>query len=150
MANTFSNLLYHVIFSTKSREPLISDAWRDDLHAYIGGILRAEQAVLLEAGSVADHVHLLVKARPAMAIADLTRLVKANSSKWINERPDHAGRFAWQTGYSVFSVSESQVPAVRNYIRNQREHHRVKSYQEELTALLKKHGIEFDPRYLVD
>jgi REP element-mobilizing transposase RayT len=150
MANTFTNLLYHVVFSTKQREPLIRDKWKSELYPYLGGIIRNERGTLLEAGGTADHVHLLLKLPASLAIADMLRLIKANSSKWINENEFSRGSFAWQTGYAAFSVSESQAPAVRRYILNQVEHHRGQSFQEEFVALLERHGIAYDPQRLWD
>jgi REP element-mobilizing transposase RayT len=138
MATTYSKLLYHIIFSTKNREPLISPGLRDDLYAYIGGIVRARKSVLLEIGGMPDHVHLVIRSRPDLSVAELVRLVKANSSKWVNERPDSIGRFAWQDGYGAFSVSLSQLPGVRDYVRRQAEHHRGRTFQEEYEEFLKR------------
>ena len=107
MANTFTNLLYHVIFSTKGREPLIRDTWRSQLFAYVGGVVRNERGILLQAGGTADHLYLLLKLPASVAVADMLRLIKANSSKWVNESAFSPGAFAWQTGYGAFSVSES-------------------------------------------
>jgi putative transposase len=148
MANSFTNLLYHLVFSTKDREPLIRDDWRDKLYAYLGGIVREERGILIQGGGTADHVHLLIKLPPSAAVADLLRLVKANSSKWANETGAAVGKFAWQAGYGAFSVSESQAPDVKHYIQNQAAHHRGRSFQEEFVALLERHGIDYDPRYL--
>ena len=150
MAGTFTNLLCHVVFSTKRREPLIRDAWKGQLHAYIGGIIRNERAILLRAGGTADHVHLLMKLPASAAVADMLRIIKTNSSKWVNESGVSPGAFAWQTGYGAFSVSESQVPGVDRYIQKQVEHHRGQSFQEEFIVLLKRHGFVYDPRYLWD
>jgi REP element-mobilizing transposase RayT len=150
MANTLTNLLYHVVFSTKQREPLIRDKWKSELYPYLGGIVRKERGTLLEAGGTADHVHLLLKLPASIAIADMLRLIKANSSKWINESEFSPGAFAWQAGYGAFSVSESQAPAVGRYIQNQVEHHRAQSFQEEFVALLERHGVAYDPRHLWD
>jgi REP-associated tyrosine transposase len=118
MANTFTNLLYHVVFSTKGREALIRDDWRNKLHAYMSGIVRQERGTPLRAGGTADHVHLLIRLPASVAVADMLRLVKANSSKWANETGVAIGTFAWQTGYAAFSVSESQVAVVDRYIEN--------------------------------
>lgn len=148
MAGTFSNLLYHVVFSTKNRAPLIGDELREPLYHYIGGILRAEDGALLEIGGVADHVHLLVRLRPSTAIAEAVRLVKANSSKWVHEERK-VDAFGWQTGYGAFTVSESQVDGVRRYIRRQPVHHRRRTFEEEMAELLRRHGIAFEERYLV-
>jgi putative transposase len=150
MGSTYSSLAYHVIFSTKGREPLISAGLRAELYPYIGGILRGHRCILLEIGGMPDHLHLAVRAKPDIAVAELVRLVKANSSKWVNERASDRGRFAWQSGYGAFSVSLSQLPGVCGYIREQEEHHRTRTFQEEYVEFLRRHGIEFDERYLWD
>jgi REP element-mobilizing transposase RayT len=149
MASTFTNLLYHIVFSTKDRVPSIHESLRERLYEYMGGILRGEGGVLLEIGGIPDHVHLLVKLKSDMPVAEIVRLSKSNSSKWLNELNDPAGRFAWQTGYAAFSVSESQVARVRRYIQNQESHHAKVSFRDELITLLKKHRIEYDERYLL-
>jgi putative transposase len=127
MPGTFTNLLYHIVFSTKSRVPLIEGAWSDELYRYLGGIVRAEGGIVLEIGGPPDHLHLLLKLKPTVALSDTLRLLKANSSKWARENRKSRLPFAWQDGYSAFSVSESQVEHVIRYIRNQREHHATKS-----------------------
>ncbi len=148
--STNTNLLYHIIYSTKYRRPWIRSEWQDELYAYIGGIVRANEGTLLRVGGVADHVHLLVRLNPTIAISDVMRVVKANSSKWVNERDDVDLRFQWQSGFAAFSVSESQVGAVENYIAEQVEHHRVKTFEEEFLEILKKHGVEYDGRYVFE
>ena len=147
MANTYTNLLYHIIFSTKERRPLISKALQDDLYSYMGGIIRAEGGVLLEIGGVSDHIHLVAKLKPDTAVATILRVAKAKSSKWANERGP-AGSFRWQTGYGAFTVSESQLPDVRADVQHQEAHHRTMSFQDELLKLLERHGIQYDERYL--
>jgi REP element-mobilizing transposase RayT len=148
MANTYSNLLYHLIFSTKNRIPLISESLRPELYAYMGGIVRAEGATLLEIGGISDHVHLLAKLKPTKAVSELLGRVKAKSSKWVNERKANLRKFGWQDGYAAFSVSESQITSVQRYIRDQPRRHRRLSFQDEFQALLQKHGVEYDERYL--
>jgi putative transposase len=148
MPNTYTNLLYHIVFSTKDRVPLITENLKEELYKYIGGIIRDEGGVKLESGGIEDHIHLLAKFKPSVSVSDMLRLIKTNSSKWANERMD--GEFAWQEGYAAFTVSESQVVPVRRYIRNQVQHHRKQTYQQEFVALLDRHGVEYDPRYLWD
>ena len=148
--STFTNLLFHIIYSTKYRKPTIRMEWQDDLYGYIGGIVRDQKGTLLRIGGVEDHVHLLVKLSPTIAISDVLRKIKSNSSKWINERPDVTRKFEWQSGYAAFSVSESQMPSVSEYIANQAEHHRKKTFEEEFLAILRKHNIEFDMRYVFE
>ena len=150
MAGTFTNLLYHIVFSTKHRQPLITAGLQEELYKYMGGIIRGEGGTLLEIGGMPDHVHLLTRFKADKSVSHMLQLIKANSSKWANERSEQNSRFAWQTGYAAFSVSESQVGAVRDYVRRQEEHHRRSSFQEELLALLRKHEIDYDERYLWD
>jgi len=150
VAATFTNLLYHIVFSTKHRQSLIQLPLRDELYKYIGGIIRGQKGTLLEIGGMPDHIHLGVRFKADHSVAEMLRLIKCNSSKWANERPERAEEFNWQSGYAAFTVSESQLPAVRNYVRNQEEHHRRRTFQEEFLELLKKHGIEYDERYVWD
>lgn len=150
MSHTYSKLLLHYVFSTKERRPLIDAAWRERLYAYISGIVREQGAQLIRAGGIDDHVHLLIEAKTTHAPADLIRFVKAGSSKWINDERLAAADFAWQIGYGVFSVSRSQLEAVTSYIDGQAEHHRRQTYQEELLAMLERHGIEYDEKFLWD
>ena len=150
MPSTYTNLLYHIVFSTKDRVPLIKEEFQEELYRYVGGIIRAEGGAQLEIGGVVDHIHILAKIKPAIAVSEMLAKVKANSSKWVNDHKMQMRKFGWQEGYAAFSVSESQVPAVREYIRNQEEHHRKQTYQEEFVALLERHRIEYDPRYLWD
>jgi REP element-mobilizing transposase RayT len=150
MAGTYTNLLYHLVFSTKERVPLIGRELQPDLYAYLGGIVRGEGGILLEVGGMPDHVHLLARIKPIASVSEMLRQIKANSSKWVNEEKFKMRKFAWQDGYAAFSVSESQVSALRRYIREQEQHHRGQSYQDEFRALLDRHGIAYDERYLWD
>jgi putative transposase len=150
MASTLTNLLYHVVFSTKNREPIITSPIRKDLYSYIGGIVRGEGGVLLETGGIADHVHLVMRLKTEPSVATMVKIVKSKSSKWLNEQPKRPGRFEWQRGYAAFTVSSSQLRLVRTYVRNQEEHHRRQTFQEELVEILKRHGVEYDERYLWD
>jgi REP element-mobilizing transposase RayT len=149
MASTFTNLLFHIVFSTKDRTPSIHEGLRERLYEYMGGIIRGERGTLLEIGGVPDHLHLLAKLKSDISVAEMVRLVKSNSSKWVNESIDPTGRFEWQTGYGAFSVSESQAKKVQKYIQTQESHHAKVSFKDELITLLKKHGIEYDERYLL-
>lgn len=138
------------MFGTKRREPTITEDFRDRLYEYIGGITRNEKATLVAIGGVSDHVHLLVLLPPTVCIADFARVVKANSSKWVREtaKPNHG--FAWQKGYSAFSVSHSNIDAVQRYIRNQQAHHRRRSFREEYLELLERHGIQYQEEYVFE
>jgi len=148
VSHTYTKLLIHAVFSTKDRRPLIHTSFQSRLYAYIAGILKNNDCFLVRAGGVADHIHLLFALNPTMAVAEIMRLVKTNSSKWLHETFPDAGAFAWQNGYSAFSVSRSSEEAVVAYIEGQEEHHRRLTFQEELRALLEKHGIEYDERHI--
>mgnify|MGYP003673541025 CR=1 FL=1 len=148
--STFTNLLFHIVYSTKYRKRTIRPEWQDELYGYVGGIVRDQKGTLLKIGGVEDHVHLLAKLSPTIAVSDVLRKIKSNSSKWINERPDVSRTFEWQSGYAAFSVSESQSPSVSDYIGSQAEHHRKMTFEEEFLAILRKHNIEFDKRYVFE
>ncbi len=148
MSHTSSNILLHFIFSTQGRRPLVKADFRAELFAYLGGIIREMNGTALIINGIADHIHMLVRIRPVHSAAQIVRVVKANSSRWVHEKWD-AG-FAWQTGYGVFSVSESSVPAVTKYIAEQEMHHRKHSFQEEYIAFLKKNKVAYDERYIWD
>lgn len=149
MAGTFSNLLYHVIFSTKNRAPLITDQIREPLYEYIGGIIRAEGGTLLEIGGVADHVHILTRLKPTLAVADAVRLVKSNSSKWLNQGAV-GDNFRWQAGYGAFTAGKSMVGEISRYILTQEEHHRKRTFKEEFLEFLEKNDVDYDKRYIWD
>jgi putative transposase len=148
--STFTNLLFHIVFSTKHRKPQIEEAWQDELYAYVGGIVRENKGTLLCMGGVHDHVHLLAKLSPTIAVSDILRLLKTNSSKMVNEKIRPRSHFEWQPGYGAFSVSESQYDKVRAYVLNQKEHHRRQTFEEEFVAILNRHQIKFDPRYVFE
>jgi putative transposase len=150
MPSTHTNLLYHLVFSTKCRIPLITPNVEDELYNYIGGIIRGEGGTMLEIGGIAEHVHILTRFKPSIPLSELLAKIKGNSSKWANENKMKLRKFGWQEGYGAFSVSDSQVQAVTKYIRSQKEHHRKQTFQEEFVALLRKHGIEYDERFLWD
>ena len=135
-----------MIFSTQGRRPLIKPDFRADLFAYLGGIVCEIHATALIINGTTDHVHMLIRIRPAQSAAEIVRVAKANSSKWVRRK--WSSDFAWQTGYGVFSVSESNVTAVKRYIAEQEEHHEKHSFQEEFLAFLKKNHVEYDERYI--
>ena len=149
MPQSFVCLHYHLVFSTKRRAPLITPDLQSRLFDYLGGLVRAEGGVLLAAGGVADHVHLLAGLGQTRSVADVLRVVKANSSRWARGLTP-AGDFAWQTGYAAFTVSYSQLDAVAGYIGRQEEHHHRRSFQDELRELLRRHDIEPDERHMWD
>ena len=148
MANTYTSLNYHVVFSTKERFPWISLQIEQRVWAYIGGIARHHQMTALRVGGVEDHIHALIMAPPTIAPFQIAKVLKDESSLWIHQEFPWLKKFSWQVGYAAFTISKSAVPDVIRYIENQREHHRVKTYQEEYLQLLKANGIEYDERYL--
>lgn len=150
MPGTYSQLLLHIVFSTKAREPWITPEIAERLYPYLGGILRAEKGVLYDIGGIEDHIHLYIRWRPDAPISDLMRTIKSRSSKWIHETFPTLGKFAWQEGYSAFSVSKSQESAVKAYIAGQREHHKREDSKSELLRMLQLHEVEFDERYVFD
>jgi putative transposase len=148
MAHTASNIIVHLIFSTKQRLPLITPEIRDQLFAYLGGIVRQVRGVALMINGTADHVHMLIRFPTDYSTADMARTVKANSTKWLHEKWPDQRDFSWQTGYGAFSVSTSNIAAVSEYISSQEEHHKNRSFQDEFVAFLKKNGIAYDERYI--
>jgi putative transposase len=147
MSSTHLSLQYHLVFSTKNRQPFIQDAWRDHLHRFLGGCLKQVDATPLEINGVADHVHLLAGLKSTHRLADVLKDIKTASSRWVHEHQE-LPRFAWQEGYGAFTVSESDVPNVRRYIAAQREHHRTRRFEDEYRLLLHEHNVTFDEHYL--
>ena len=150
MPQSLARLYVHLIFSTKHREPVLTERVRDSLHAYMATVLQNFECPPVLINSVADHVHVLFELGRTVAVSRAVEEVKTTSSKWIKTQGAEFAGFAWQAGYGSFSVSESIMPTVRNYLANQREHHRVKSFQEEYRSFLEKHGVDFDERYVWD
>jgi REP element-mobilizing transposase RayT len=148
MAHTYTNILIHALFSTKDRQPWLRADIREEVFCYLGGAVKALGGQSLLVNGPGDHVHMLFVQPRVLSISTLMEKVKGNSSGWVKERWPDRGYFGWQTGYAAFSVSRSHVDQVKRYIRNQEEHHRKVSFQEELLAFLKKQGIEYDPRYV--
>lgn len=151
MAQSLSNVLIHIVFSTKDRRPFLQDVeLRSEMHAVIIGMLRNRKCPGIAINSVEDHIHILCQLSRTTSIAELLQEIKAASSRWLKDQRKELHAFQWQGGYAVFSVSQSQVPTVVSYIENQEEHHRRLSFQEELLVLLQKHQIEYDEQYLWD
>jgi putative transposase len=138
----------HCVFSTKDRRPFITGDVRERLWPFLGGIARANKMKALSIGGVADHVHMLLSLPATMPIAKAMQLIKGGSSKWVHETLTDQRLFAWQIKYGAFSVSVSQLDKIIKYIENQESHHRKLTFQEEFIALLRKHNIEYDERYL--
>jgi REP element-mobilizing transposase RayT len=150
MPQSLARLPVHLVFSTKHRERLITESVRDPLHAYMAGVLQNLGCPPVLINSVEDHVHVLFELSRTVAVSHAVEEVKKASSKWIKTQGDEFVRFAWQAGYGAFAVSESNVAGVRDYIADQRAHHRQKSFQEEYRLFLERHGIPFDERYVWD
>jgi REP element-mobilizing transposase RayT len=150
MPQSLARLHVHLVFSTKLRSRLISDGVRDALHRYMSAVLSNLGCPVLLVNSVEDHVHVLFELGRTVALSDAVEEVKKSSSKWIKSQGPEFRRFAWQSGYGAFAVSASSVPAVRDYVADQRRHHRRRSFEEEYRGLLERHGVKFDERYLWD
>ncbi|MBP9663910.1 MAG: IS200/IS605 family transposase [Pyrinomonadaceae bacterium] len=150
MANTYSNLFYHLVFSTKGRRELIHRDIEERVWAYIGGIARKHGMTALQIGGIETHIHALVMAKPVHSPSEIAKYIKGDSSKWIHTEFPDLSAFAWQDGYGVFSVSKSNVPEVIEYIQGQREHHKLQTFEDEYVSMLRFNGIEYDERYLFD
>lgn len=150
MAGTFSQIYIQVVFTVKGWENLIGKEWKDELHKYIAGIIKGKEQKSIIVNGMPDHIHVFVGLRPAMAISDLVRDIKNNSSNFINEKRLVKGRFLWQEGYGAFSYSHSHIQNVYDYILNQEEHHRKKTFKEEYIDFLKKFEIEYNEKYLFE
>ena len=148
MSHTYTNLLYHIVYSTKDRHPWLDATILSRMCEYLGGAIRDEGGIALLINGMPDHIHILAKLRQDKAVSDVVRDIKANSSGWVHREFPECSQFEWQTGYGAFTVSVSQLEKVREYIRNQVEHHRRMSFREEFVGFLKAHGVEFDERYL--
>jgi putative transposase len=150
MPHSYTQLLYHLVFSTKHREPFLGPTVLPRVCEYLGGAVRGEGGTALIVNGMPDHIHILARLRQDVALSDVLRAIKANSSGWIHDTFAELSGFAWQTGYGAFTVSASQSDRVCHYIERQQEHHRRRTFQEELVAFLKAHRIESDERYVLD
>ncbi len=148
MSQSLARLHTHLVFATKGREPRLQDTLRSDFHAHMATVLTNTGCQTLLINSVEDHVHLLFDLGRTVALADVVKTVKIASSSWLKTKDAALGNFAWQSGYGAFSVSQSNLVAVRRYIENQREHHARFSFQDEYRALLEKHGYAYDERFV--
>lgn len=148
MSRTFSNLLTHVVFSTKDREPMIVPELKAELHAYLGGLTRELKGKAYGINGTTDHVHMLISLPPNVSISDALRFLKSNSSGWVHDKWSRRRSFAWQLGYGAFSVSKSTVSGVLSYIGSQPAHHRRITFKEEFIEFLVKDEIEYDERYI--
>ncbi|AMO20310.1 transposase [Flavobacterium columnare] len=150
MADSYTQIYIQIVIVVKRRENLIQKTWKDELYKYITGIITEKGQKLIRINGVEDHIHILISLKPSMALSDLVRDIKANSSKWINEKGFCKSKFEWQNGFGGFSYSKSAIENVINYIDNQEAHHKKKKFREEYIGFLKKFDIEFKEEYLFD
>ncbi|MCK0132673.1 IS200/IS605 family transposase [Flavobacteriaceae bacterium F08102] len=148
MANTYTQLYYHIVFAVKGRNNLISSNWKIELYKYITGVIINKHQKLMIINGMANHIHILIGTKPNCILSDLVRDIKANSSRWINEKKLVNGKFEWQRGFGGFTVGKSQLPRLISYIENQEEHHRSKTFKDEYIEFLIMHEIEFKSRYI--
>ena len=148
MANTYTKLYFHIVFAVKGRQNHISTKWKDELYMYISGIITHKDQKLMIINGMPNHIHLLIGTKPDCNLSDLIRDIKANSSKWLNEKRLINGKFEWQTGFGAFTVGASQLPRIVNYIKNQEEHHKGKTFKEEYVAFLKAYDVDFKNEYI--
>ena len=150
MANTFSQIYIQTVFAVNGRLSLITPDFKEELHKYITGIVRNKGQKLISINGMADHLHILIGLRPAMALADLVRDIKSDSSEWINRKKLARGKFAWQEGYGAFSYGHSQLDTIIRYIQNQEKHHQKRSFKDEYLTLLRKFEVEFKEEYVFE
>ena len=150
MSRTFSQIYIHVVFAVKGRQNLIGKSWKDELNRYISGIITSKKQKTIIVNGMPDHIHAFIGLKPSMAISDLVRDIKNNSSNFINKNRFVMGKFKWQEGYGSFSYSHSQIEQVYNYILNQEQHHHKKTFKEEYIDFLNKFQVEFDEKYLFE
>jgi REP-associated tyrosine transposase len=150
MANTYTQIYIHVVFTVAGRESLVPKGHKEELHKYITGIVQNAGQKTIVINSMPDHVHILIGMKPNIALSDLVRDIKANSARFINEKRWVMGRFSWQEGFGAFSYSDSQLDAVGGYIKNQEKHHSRRSFREEYLEILKKFSVEYDAKYVFD
>lgn len=150
MPGTYSQLYIQIVFAVKGRENLINREWRDELHKYISGIITGKGQKSIIVNGVADHIHCFIGLKPAMAISDLVRDIKNNSSKYVNENGWVKGKFSWQEGFGSFSYSHSQIDNVYQYILNQEQHHKKKTFKQEYLEFLEKFRIDYNENYLFE
>ena len=150
MANTYTQIHIHIVFAVRHRLTLISTSWKERLHKYITGIVQNEGNKLIAINTMPDHAHIFVGMKPDIAVSDLVRDVKRDSTNFVNQKLLPRGKFGWQEGFGGFSYSHSQIDSVVKYILNQEEHHRRRTFREEYEAMLREFNIAYDNRYLFD
>lgn len=150
MADTYSQIYIHIVFAVKGRANLISGKWKDELYKYITGIVTNDGQKLIAINGMPDHIHILIGLKPTIALSDLIRDIKASSSKFINAQKWITGKFEWQHGFGAFSYSHSQLTSVINYIQNQEEHHKKRTFREEYLEFLKAYNVDFKEEFVFD
>lgn len=150
MANTYTQIYLHVVFAVKGRDNLISKNWKDELYKYITGIVTNEGQKLIAINGMPDHIHILIGLKPDKSLSDLVRDIKANSSRFINDKKWINGKFEWQAGFGAFSYSHSQLTNVINYIQNQEEHHKKKTFKEEYIEFLTAFNVDYKNEYIFE
>ena len=150
MANTYTQIFYHVVFAVKGRESLINSSIKEELYKYISGIIANQKQKLFIINGMPDHIHILMNCKPNMNLSDIVREIKEHSTKFINEKRILHGKFYWQEGFGAFSVSKKDIPIILNYIKNQEEHHKRKTFKEEYYEFLIEDEIDFKEEYLFD
>ncbi len=150
MANTYSQIYIQIVFAVQGRQSLIGPEWKDELYKYITGIVKNTNQKLLAINGVSNHIHILLNIKPNIALSDLVRDIKANSSRFVNEKRFVKGKFSWQEGFGAFSYSISQLNDVIQYIQNQEEHHKETNFKDEYLKYLNRFNIEFDEKYVFE
>lgn len=150
MPGTFSKLYIQVVFAVKGRENMISNGWNKEMYKYIAGIIKGKDQKSIIVNGMPDHIHAFIGLKPAMSISDLVRDIKNNSSNFVNDHRWTKKKFRWQDGYGVFSYSHSHIDSVYNYILNQEQHHKKKTFKEEYIEFLKKFEVEYEEKYLFE
>ncbi len=150
MADTYSQIYVHLVFSVKGRQSLIQDAWKERMYKYICGIAIGKGQKVYAIGGVADHIHILVSVKPNISISELVRDLKSSSSKWLNEQGFLMGKFEWQNGFGAFTCGHSQLTSVIAYVNNQEMHHKKETFKEEYLKLLHDFEIEYKEQFLFD
>jgi putative transposase len=146
--STYTQIHLHIIFAVKYRKALIDPEWKEELHRYMTAIIQNRSHKVLAINTMPDHIHILIGYRPADPLPDLMRVLKGDSSAWINRTKKTSVQFAWQSGYAAISYSRAEIPVIANYIANQEEHHKKTTHREELIAILEEAGVEWKPEYL--
>lgn len=150
MADTYSQIYIHIVFAVKGRSNLISPKWKDELYKYITGIITNDGQKLIAINGMPDHIHILIGLKPTIALSDIVRDIKASSSKFINTQKWIAGKFEWQHGFGAFSYSHSQLSNVINYIQNQEEHHKTRTFRQEYLEFLKRYNVDFKEEFIFE